>query len=155
MNVIDAAFPRDFHSPVGGPVVDDEPFDLAEPRHLPGEARKRFGQRAVLIVARNLYDELHGIPGCRVAVMFMPDHGDNGATAWQFASHPDQSIATKNADEGRLNGQPDECSKRLSRICRGPCRRFRMPDYPDGTPLRLAQVVAVGGRNGDVFPQAE
>ena len=62
MNVIDTAFMRHFDGSVGGTVVDDEELNAAEPAHLPRKTCERFGQRRLLIVARNLYDELHGVP---------------------------------------------------------------------------------------------
>ena len=85
MNVIDAAFPRDFHRPVGGPVVDDEPFDAVESRDLSWKAAKSFHKCRFFIITWNLDDELHGRPTGRVVRTLVSEDGDNAATGWHFS----------------------------------------------------------------------
>jgi hypothetical protein len=58
-DVIDAARARDLDRAVGRAVIDHEPLDALDPRNLAREIRERRGEGVLLVVARDLDDELH------------------------------------------------------------------------------------------------
>ena len=58
-DVIDADLKGERHGAVGRAIVDDEDFDLVYPLDPSRYVRDGLAQRGFLIVARDLYDQLH------------------------------------------------------------------------------------------------
>ena len=61
-DVVDAVGARHLHGAVGRAVVDHEPLDGVEARHLAREVRQGDGERLLLVLAGDLDDELHSGP---------------------------------------------------------------------------------------------
>ena len=59
-DVVDAVLARDLDRAVGRAVVDDQPLDRLEPRHLARKIAQRDREGVLLVQARDLDDQLHG-----------------------------------------------------------------------------------------------
>ena len=58
-NVVHSMRSPDLDGPIAGPVVDQEPLDLLEAVHCPGQLQQYLGQSGLLVQARNLDHQLH------------------------------------------------------------------------------------------------
>ena len=120
-DVVDAVLARDLDGPIRRAIVDDEPLDLVEPRDLAGEVAQGDGEGFLLVLARDLDDELHG-----------PDSG-------RYNARPDGLPAARPRAE-RRHGRRGGLRRALRR------RRRRLLPLSDLPQLRLLLLAAVGPR---------
>jgi hypothetical protein len=82
-DVVDAVGPRHVDRAVGRAVVDHQPLDLIDTRHMARQVGQRGRELVLFVEARDLDDELHRVRG---AVSRPPDHCADGVPGQLLSS---------------------------------------------------------------------